>query len=260
MSNLTLIKKTCYKYGIDSDDISESISKLSLTPICWCTCRISNIVKERVLQDIQLVNKIYTYDLYCYNVDLNQEYEYTGKISKNCKKVSILERTIISGDDLNNMYEMDGFNGGERYSYRYHNNVRYNVCADDLDNEYISMNWSAIDIINHFRNIIPVHYTEKQIDERLINKDERLGIELSDKCNIDVIPSVLELRKLNRQDYMARVIYDISNDYFQDMIISDRLRVNNFWNECCKDNVKILWRPLHVVFSNECPSIELIYQ
>ena len=260
MSNLTLIKKICYKYGIDSDDISEYISKLSSTPICWCTCRISNIVKERVLQDIQLVNKIYTYDLYCYNVDLNQEYEYSGKTSKHCKKVSVLERTNISDDDLHNMYDMDGFNGGERYSYRYHNNVRDNVCVDDLDDEYISMNWSAIDIINHFRNIIPVNYTENQVDERLTNQDKRLGKELLDQCNIDVIPRVLELRESNKQDYMARVIYDSSNDYYQDMIISDRLRVRNFWNECCKDTVKILWRPLHVVFSNECPTIELIYQ
>ena len=73
----------------DSDDISEYISKLSLTPVCWCTCRLSNRVKERVLQDIKLVNKIYTYDLHCYDVDLNQEYEYNGKISKHCKKVNI---------------------------------------------------------------------------------------------------------------------------------------------------------------------------
>tara|TARA_X000000950_G_C13846392_1_gene632551 strand:- start:175 stop:957 length:783 start_codon:yes stop_codon:yes gene_type:complete len=260
MSNLTLIKKICYKYGIESDDISEYISKLSQTPICWCTCRLSKRYQERVIQDIQLVNKIYTYDLYCYNVDLNYEYEYRGKISKYCKKVSILERTNISGDDLYNMYDMDGYDGGERYSYRYHNKVRDNVCADDLDNEYISMNWSAIDIINHFRNIIPVHYMKHQIDGRLTIQDTRLDTELLEPCNIDVIPVVLELRELNRQDYNERVLSNNSSDYYQDMIISDRLRARNFWNECCKDNVKILWRPLHSVYNNECPTIELIYQ
>ena len=122
------------------------------------------------------------------------------------------------------------------------------------------MNWSAIDIINHFRNIIPVHYTENQVDERLINQDTRFGKELLAQCNIDVIPRVLELRELNKQDYTSRVICDDSNDYYQDMIISDRLRVRNFWKECCKDNVKILWRPLHSVYNEECPTIELIYQ
>tara|TARA_Y100001938_G_C7997744_1_gene383007 strand:- start:139 stop:942 length:804 start_codon:yes stop_codon:yes gene_type:complete len=267
MSNLTLIKKICYKYGIDSDDISEYISKLSYTPICWCTWKLSKRAQERVIQDIQLVNKIYTYDLYCYDVDLNQEYEYTGKISKHCKKVSILERTNISGDDLHNMYDIDGIEGGERYSYRYHNIVRKilnskpkSIRIIDIDYEYISMNWSAIDIINHFRNIIPVHYTENQVDERLINQDTRFGKELLAQCNIDVIPRVLELRELNKQDYTSRVICDDSNDYYQDMIISDRLRVRNFWKECCKDNVKILWRPLHSVYNEECPTIELIYQ
>ena len=261
MSNLTLIKKICYNYGIESDDISEYISKLSLTPICWCTCRLSNKVKERVIQDIQLINKIYTYDLHSYDVDLNQEYEYTGKISKNCKKVNILERTNISCDDLYYMYDMDSDYGGCVYSYRYHNKVRDNVCADDLDDEYISINWSAIDIINHFRNIIPVHYTKEQTSlGRLNNRDRRIGKELLYDCNINVIPSVLELRKSNEQDYMERVVYDNSNNYYHDMIISDRLIVRNFWNECCKDNVKILWRPLRDDYSDECPSIELIYQ
>ncbi len=261
MSNLTLIKKICYKHGIDSDDISEYISKLSLTPVCWCTCRLSNRVKERVLQDIILINKIYTYDLHCYDVDLNQEYEYTGKISKHCKKVSILERTNISGDDLYYMYDMDSDYGGCIYNYRYHDNVRDNVCADDLDDEYISINWCAIDIINHFRNMIPIHYTKEQTTlGRLINRDRRVGKELLDKLNLDVVPSVLELRESNKQDYNARVVSDNSNDYYQDMIISDRLRVNNFWIECCKDNVKILWRPLQDVYNSECSSIELIYQ
>jgi len=261
MSNLTLIKKICYKYGIETDDISEYISKLSQTPICWCTCRLSKRVQERVIQDIQLVNKIYTYDLYCYDVDLNQEYEYNGKISKHCKKVSILERTNISSDDLYNMYNIYRDEDECVYSYRYHNKVRDNVCADDLDNEYISINWSAIDIINHFRNMIPVHYTKEQtLSGRLINRDRRLGKELLDKINIDVNPRVLELRESNKQDYTSRVICDSSNDYYQDMIIADRLRVRNYWKECCKDNVKILWRPLHDVYNHECPSIELIYQ
>ena len=261
MSNLTLIKKICYNYGIDSDDISEYISKLSLTPVCWCTCRLSNRVKERVLQDIKLVYKIYTYDLHCYDVDLNQEYEYNGKISKHCKKVNILRRTNISGEDLYIMYNMYQDEDECVYSYRYHNNVCDKVCPDDLDDEYISINWNAIDIINHFRNMIPVHYTKEQtLSGRLINIDRRVGKELLDKLNLDVVPSVLEMRQSNKQDYMARVIYDSSNDYYEDMIISDRLRIMNFWRECCNDEVKILWRPLHDVYNHECPSIELIYQ
>jgi len=261
MSNLTLIKKICYNYGIESEDISEYISRLSQTPICWCTCRLSNRVKERVLQDIILINKIYTYDLHCYDGDLNQEYEYTGKISKNCKKVNLLEKTNISGDDLYDMYDMDSDYSGCVYSYRYHDNVVDKVCADDLDDEYISINWSAIDIINHFRNMMPVHYTKEQtLLGRLLNLDRRLGTELLDKLNINVVPSVIELRESNNQDYNARVVSDNSNDYYHDMIISDRLRIRNFWNECCKDNVKILWRPLHDVYNNECPTIELIYQ
>ena len=267
MSNLTLIKKICYKYGIDSDDISEYISKLSLTPICWCTCRLSNRVKERVLQDIILINKIYTYDLHSYDVDLNQEYEYTGKISKHCKKVNILERTNISGDDLYNMYYVID-EGGSVYSICYHDKVKKILNSKpisfriiDLDNEYISINWSAIDIINHFRNMVPVHYTKEQtLLGRLLNIDRRLGKELLDKRNINVVPSVLELRESNKQDYNARVVSDNSNDYYHDMIISDRLRIKNFWNECCKDNVKILWRPLISVYNEEGPTIELIYQ
>ena len=206
------------------------------------------------------------------DVALQDEYDYKKTISKNCRHVDPLKRTDYDSRKLYMDYDMCGFGGHDIYDYFHHMYDNHENLEEEKLNQLVSINWSGIDIVNHFRRINPIHYMSYQITRHgLLNSDSRI-ITMEENADITAIPDVLALREANYDDFNTRValsmfinldIHMIAciqlNHLYETMLYLDRQYVDNFWKNLANNNSKILWRPLSdVEMGGEVPTIEAI--
>lgn len=273
MSNILLLKAIAKHNGVYlSDDLILYISDLSRTPICRSGVRLAKQYSHWVLEDIINVHKIYTFDMNSKDVSLQDEYDYRKTISKNCRHVDPLKRTDYDSRKLYMDYDMCGFGGRDIYDYFHHMYDNRENLEEEKSNQLVSINWSGIDIINHFRNINPIHYMSYQITRHgLLNSDNRI-ITMEENADITDIPNVLALREANYDDFNTRVASSILYQYrytydcmhtfnhlYETMLYLDRQYVDNFWKNLASNQSRILWRPLSDIENGgEVPSIEAI--
>ena len=87
---------------------------------------------------------------------LQDEYNYTGSISKYCRQINPLIRSDYDADYLSRQYDIgnENYQGHDVYSYEYHDKYYSTSSIADEQNKLISINWCGIDVINHFRKIL----------------------------------------------------------------------------------------------------------